>query len=285
MELRSYDLVLRLKKARRRHHLSAATQALYHELVAICNEEQWADVFKCSNDEICSNLKITEKSLIEYRLRLIQAELIYYKSGKSKKTIGNYSFIKDINDCKIFSQSDSPNGSQSDSPKVEKGSDLNKHKPKTKQIPIADEENPPPGLWVKIKDGDEFKTFDHLKNLFSVDPGCQARWFDYRWGPENFEKGVELWMQRHHGKLYDDFGAARQHFYNWIPSYGSEQKKKTNESTRSNTKTGTAKKGSTISALQGLKRNTVTQADGNTSTGGNDSGNPGEEWQEAQVVN
>ena len=72
-----YELTERLRKTRRRHRLSAATQALYYELVAICNEEGWPDEFKCSNDELIAALQVSEKSLITYRLELIQAGLIF----------------------------------------------------------------------------------------------------------------------------------------------------------------------------------------------------------------
>lgn len=138
-EINGYVLTERLRKARRRHHLSAPCQALYYELVAICNEEDWDDVFKCSNDELTRALNVTEKSLINYRLELIQAGLIGYKSGKIKKIISEYSFTKQINNCKIYSQSDSPTGnrndSQSDSPTGKNPSDINKGKKKTKTKP------------------------------------------------------------------------------------------------------------------------------------------------------
>lgn len=127
--MNGYELTVKLRRARRRHRLSAPTQALYYELVAICNEEEWPDEFKCSNDELCTALQITEKSLIAYRQELIQSGLIFYQSGKSKKKIGSYSFIKDFpNGCKIYSQS----GSQSDSQPGENPSDLIKTKRESK---------------------------------------------------------------------------------------------------------------------------------------------------------
>jgi len=151
-KLDGYTLTEKLRKARRRHHLSAPTQALYYELVAICNEEDWVDEFKCSNDELCSALKVSENSLIDYRQHLIQAGLILYKSGKSKKQIGTYSF----NYLKICSQSDNQKGNQSGSPmdnpmdnqKGEKGSDsiIDKLKPnlnQTKTKIISSGDKPP----------------------------------------------------------------------------------------------------------------------------------------------
>ena len=43
-----YTLAAQLRRTRRRYRLSAASQALYYELVAIANEEGWPDTFKCS---------------------------------------------------------------------------------------------------------------------------------------------------------------------------------------------------------------------------------------------
>ena len=83
-----------MRKARRRNRLTATEQALFHELVAVCNSEGWEDVFSCSNIELCCALNIDEKTLVRARLSLINAGLIYYKSGKSKRTVGMYSFEK-----------------------------------------------------------------------------------------------------------------------------------------------------------------------------------------------
>ncbi len=137
--MNGYELTDKLRKTRRRHRLTAPTQALYYELVAICNEEGWPDEFKCSNDELCSALQVSEKSLIAYRQELIQAGLLYYMSGKSKKKVGIYSFVKEfLNGCKFYNQSDSLTvsqlGSQSVSQSGEKPPDLIKTKKETELI-------------------------------------------------------------------------------------------------------------------------------------------------------
>ncbi|KAA2649700.1 helix-turn-helix domain-containing protein, partial [Alistipes onderdonkii] len=89
-----YTLTEKMRKARRRNRLTATEQALFHELVAVCNSEGWEDVFSCSNIELCCALNIDEKTLVRARLSLINAGLIYYKSGKSKRIVGLYSFEK-----------------------------------------------------------------------------------------------------------------------------------------------------------------------------------------------
>lgn len=214
--MNGYELTLKLRKARRRHRLSAPTQALYHELVAICNEEEWPDEFKCSNDELCTALHISEKSLVTYRVELIQAGLLYYLSGKSKKKVGTYSFKREfLNGCKFYNQSDSLSGSQSGSQSggesVKKASDL--IKTKTEIFIVIDKKN---------------YLLGPLQELFDADEGLQMRWKGYGLPAGKFLHGVELWMQRHHRKEYHDFQKARDHFFNWIQYYESESKKKVN---------------------------------------------------------
>ncbi len=89
-----YSLTEKMRKARRCFRFTATEQALFYELVAICNGEDWRDTFDCSNVELCYALNINEKTLFKARETLINAELIYYKSGKSKRMISSYSFSK-----------------------------------------------------------------------------------------------------------------------------------------------------------------------------------------------
>lgn len=88
----------KMRKARRRNRLTATEQALFYELVAVCNSEGWEDVFSCSNIELCFSLNIDEKTLIRARLSLINAGLVYYKSGKGKRSVGSYSFCRKFKD-------------------------------------------------------------------------------------------------------------------------------------------------------------------------------------------
>lgn len=89
-----YTLTDKMRKARRSFRFTATEQALFYELVAICNGEDWRDIFDCSNVELCCALNINEKTLVKARETLINAGLIYYKSGKSKRMISSYSFEK-----------------------------------------------------------------------------------------------------------------------------------------------------------------------------------------------
>jgi hypothetical protein len=99
--MNGYDLTNKLRKARRKHPLTATEQALYHELIAMCNDADWDTVFNASNYELCNNLNITEKTLIVARTGLINAGLVYYQCGKSKRSIGQYSFTKKLTTGKI----------------------------------------------------------------------------------------------------------------------------------------------------------------------------------------
>lgn len=89
-----YTLTDKMRKARRSFRFTATEQALFYELVAICNGEDWRDVFDCSNVELCCALNINEKTLVKARETLINAGLVHYKSGKSKRMISSYSFEK-----------------------------------------------------------------------------------------------------------------------------------------------------------------------------------------------
>ena len=91
-----YTLAAQLRRARRRYRLSAASQALYYELVAIANEEGWPGTFKCSNGELCSALFLSEKTIVLARQELIECNLIAYKSGKSRKAFSNYSLLTTV---------------------------------------------------------------------------------------------------------------------------------------------------------------------------------------------
>jgi predicted transcriptional regulator len=91
-----YSLTDKLRKARRKSRLTAVDQALYYELVALCNESGWEDVFECSNLELCLSLNVSENTVSLARINLINAGLISYKSGKGRRSLGRYSFESDM---------------------------------------------------------------------------------------------------------------------------------------------------------------------------------------------
>ena len=82
--MNSYQLISKLRKVRDDTYLTTAAQALYHELVAICNDMKWKDVFKKKNSDLCSILNMSEKTLIKSRSDLSDAGLLYFQSTKDK---------------------------------------------------------------------------------------------------------------------------------------------------------------------------------------------------------
>jgi len=127
-----YTLAAQLRRTRRRYRLSATSQALYYELVAIANEEGWPDTFKCSNGELLSALMIAEKTLILARQELIQCGLITYKSGKSKKAFSDYSFLTTVK----FTANATVNPTANPAPNATDYNKL-KEKPKPKQTGVV----------------------------------------------------------------------------------------------------------------------------------------------------
>ena len=84
-----YSLTEKMRKARRRNRLTATEQALFYELVAVCNSEGWEDVFSCSNIELCFSLNIDEKTLIRARLLMRDCFIINQEkaNGRSVHTL------------------------------------------------------------------------------------------------------------------------------------------------------------------------------------------------------
>lgn len=126
--MNTYTLMTKLRKARRKFCLKSGPQALYYELMSICNDEEWPDVFKCSNGDLFGPIQCGEKSLIEWRDKLCEAGLIQYTSGQANHEPCVYSLNGSING----DTNGSKNYSSSYSRKVEKTTDLNKTKRETK---------------------------------------------------------------------------------------------------------------------------------------------------------
>ena len=103
--MNSYQLISKLRKVRDDTYLTTASQALYHELVAICNEMKWKEVFKKKNSDLCSLLSMSEKTLIKSRSDLNEAGLIYFKSTKDKRIGCYYSFTTEISSKYITDES------------------------------------------------------------------------------------------------------------------------------------------------------------------------------------
>lgn len=105
--MNSYQLISKLRKVRGDTYLSTASQALYHELVAICNDMKWEEVFFIRSSLLCANLDISDNTLRKSRESLADAQLIYYKTSKDRRIGCYYSFVKSIDDD-VISSSISP---------------------------------------------------------------------------------------------------------------------------------------------------------------------------------
>ena len=105
--MNSYQLISKLRKVRGDTYLSTASQALYHELVAICNDMKWKEVFFIRSSLLCANLDISDNTLRTSRESLAGAQLIYYKTSKDRRIGCYYSFVKSIDDD-VISSSISP---------------------------------------------------------------------------------------------------------------------------------------------------------------------------------
>ena len=94
--MNSYQLISKLRKVRDDTYLTTAAQALFHELVAICNEMKWKDVFFVRSNVLCGNLDMSDNTLRKSRSSLAASGLVYYETSKDKRIGCYYSFVKKL---------------------------------------------------------------------------------------------------------------------------------------------------------------------------------------------
>ena len=109
--MNSYQLISKLRKVRDDTYLTTAAQALYHELVAICNDMKWKDVFYVRSNILCGNLDMSDNTLRKSRECLSNAGLIHFRSSKDKRIGCYYSFMKSISDDLLSSATSSATSS------------------------------------------------------------------------------------------------------------------------------------------------------------------------------
>ena len=99
--MNSYQLISKLRKVRNDTYLTAIDQALYYELISICNEKGWKDVFEARSSVLCTSLNIWDKTLRKSRKTLADAGLISFESCRDKRVGCYYSFLATLsNDMK-----------------------------------------------------------------------------------------------------------------------------------------------------------------------------------------
>lgn len=143
--MNSYQLISKLKKIRGDTYLTAIDQALYYELISVCNDKGWKDVFDVRSNSLCSSLNIWDKTLRKSRKALADAGLISFESGKDKRVGCYYSFTKKLsNDMKtsvissVPATDEKPEEKTDDTPIIEPISSVRSTEEIT--VPITDEE-------------------------------------------------------------------------------------------------------------------------------------------------
>ena len=117
--MNSYQLISKLRKLRDDTYLTTAAQALYHELVAICNDMKWKDVFFVRSNILCGNLDMSDNTLRKSRECLSNAGLIHFRSSKDKRIGCYYSFMKSISEDLLSSATSSATSSAISSANIE----------------------------------------------------------------------------------------------------------------------------------------------------------------------
>ncbi len=94
--MNGYTLTYLLRTLRDTHAITAVEQALFYELVALCNESGWAASFPVSNMQLARALCVSENTLMKARRKLIALGILSYQSGKSNRTVGIYSIASNF---------------------------------------------------------------------------------------------------------------------------------------------------------------------------------------------
>lgn len=94
--MNSYQLISKLRKVRADTYLTAADQALFHELVALCNELKWKEVFLIRSNVLCGNLNMSDNTLRKSRKALADAHLLSFETCKDKRVGCYYSFLQKL---------------------------------------------------------------------------------------------------------------------------------------------------------------------------------------------
>ena len=108
--MNSYQLISKLRKARADTYLTAIDQALYYELISICNENGWKEVFEARSSVLCTSLNIWDKTLRKSRKTLSDAGLISFESCRDKRVGCYYSFLSVLSNDMKTSVKSSVNG-------------------------------------------------------------------------------------------------------------------------------------------------------------------------------
>lgn len=108
--MNSYQLISKLRKVRNDTYLTAIDQALYHELISICNEKGWKEVFEARSSVLCTSLNIWDKTLRKSRKILADAGLISFESCRDKRVGCYYSFLTILSNDMKTSVMSSVNG-------------------------------------------------------------------------------------------------------------------------------------------------------------------------------
>lgn len=87
-------MIDRMRKQRKRYRFTANEQALFYELLAVFRHEGFPDTFFCSSKELCNNSELKKNTFVNARNKLISAGLVFYKSGKSRSSVSQYSFTR-----------------------------------------------------------------------------------------------------------------------------------------------------------------------------------------------
>ena len=132
------ELVNRFWVVNIEHSFGTSDIALFFALHHFCNQIGWKGQFACSNRQIMNLIQISDKTLISARKRLMDAGLIAFTPGNTKRQKSLYSFCTDY--WSFSSSSGSSSGSSNIIRKEKTKPELSKN---DKKVPTTNKKSIP----------------------------------------------------------------------------------------------------------------------------------------------
>ncbi len=189
------ELINQFWKCHDEHRFSESSAMLYFALLRVCNGLGWKNPFRQSNAYLAAMVGISVPTLIRSRNRLQQAGLLEFESGKTDRTLTQYSL-------KILTTSFSSSVSSESSSSVSSSEEFALHNTKHKLNNISPEKKNSSGEKNTQKSGKGAKSEKpesaaRVKtNKLERNPLWMKYWADFRKVyPETYRNDEMAWRQ------------------------------------------------------------------------------------------
>lgn len=150
------ELINRFWGINREYRFNASETALYFHLLHVANSLRWKNPFREGNISITASIGLSESTIQRARIRLVEAKLIEYTSGKKKRELTEYFILGNGLGNHLGNQNEYLNKGQSNTKTDTEATNFNKQKQKLNQN------------YISISGDQIFDIDEYLKSSFSL---------------------------------------------------------------------------------------------------------------------